>query len=251
MKKRLALFLALVLSIVSLFSIGAIGALAEETPVNGWVVEAQDLTVTKGSSINVVYTLKYNGEVVDSIINAADNGVEYTAKPYIELFDGETKIEMKTAGIIDTQNMEIGEKTITIKVYDKQVNGELLDDATFTLKVAKKDNTMTIIMIVVIVLFIGYFIWSNISNKKKQKQMQGQASQLKIGDRVKTIGGVCGFVSEINDAENTFTLEVGKDSFVKFDKGAIYQTAPAGGTATAKEETEEKVEASEEKKEDK
>ena len=56
---------------------------------------------------------------------------------------------------------------------------------------------------------------------------------LKIGDRVKTIGGICGFVVQINDAENTFVLETGLEgnkSYVKFDKGAIYQTAPAQGS---------------------
>ena len=63
-------------------------------------------------------------------------------------------------------------------------------------------------------------------------------NSLKIGDRVKTIGGVCGFVTEINDAENTFVLEVGENSFVKFDKGAIYQTAPAEGSANAKKNDE-------------
>ena len=61
-------------------------------------------------------------------------------------------------------------------------------------------------------------------------------NSLKIGDRVKTIGGVCGFVAEINDSENTFVLRTGmegSESFVKFDKGAIYQTAPANGSANA------------------
>ncbi len=59
---------------------------------------------------------------------------------------------------------------------------------------------------------------------------------LKIGDRVKTIGGICGFVAQINDAENTFVLETGLEenkSYIKFDKGAIYQTAPAQGNAVA------------------
>ena len=95
-------------------------------------------------------------------------------------------------------------------------------------------------------------IWSSISNKKKQKKAQEQATQIKIGDKVKTIGGVCGFVKEINNSENTFILEVGEKSFVKFDMGAIYQTAPANGNfddpknADAKKETKK-----EDKKEEK
>lgn len=53
-----------------------------------------------------------------------------------------------------------------------------------------------------------------------------------MGDKVKTIGGVCGVIVAIDDAENTFTMETGSGdnvSYIKFDKGAIYQTAPANG----------------------
>lgn len=95
---------------------------------------------------------------------------------------------------------------------------------------------ITVVFIVIIVAMIGLLIWQTISGKKKQKEAQNMVNQLKKGDRVKTIGGVCGFVVEINDAENTFVLETGTDddkSYVKFDKGAIYQTAPAQGSAVA------------------
>ena len=71
---------------------------------------------------------------------------------------------------------------------------------------------------------------------------------MKIGDKVKTIGGVCGYLYEINDEENTIVLETGtadKKSYVKFDKAAIYQTAPVKGIQTA--ETEKVEETTEEK----
>jgi preprotein translocase subunit YajC len=103
---------------------------------------------------------------------------------------------------------------------------------------------MLIITIVVLVALVGMFIWSTISNKKKRKEAQNVLDNLKIGDIVKTIGGICGFVAQINDAENTFVLETGLEenkSYVKFDKQAIYQTAPANGNA-AKEEKAEKEE---------
>ena len=101
-----------------------------------------------------------------------------------------------------------------------------------------------IIMGVLIVAIIGLFVWQSINGKKKQKEAQEMVNSLKIGDRVKTIGGVCGFVAQINDAENSFVLETGLEdnkSYVKFDKGAIYQTAPAQGNAV-KEKSEEKSE---------
>lgn len=107
---------------------------------------------------------------------------------------------------------------------------------------------------VLIVAIIGLFVWQTISGKKKQKEAQNMVNSLKIGDRVKTIGGICGFVAEINDAENTFVLRTGmegNESFVKFDKGAIYQTAPAQGNAVAapvKEEVKTEEVAKEEAK---
>lgn len=91
-----------------------------------------------------------------------------------------------------------------------------------------------------IVGIIALFVWQSISGKKKQKEAQNMVNALKVGDRVKTIGGICGFVAEINNNENTFVLETGLDgnkSYVKFDKGAIYQTAPAQGSAVAEKET--------------
>ena len=124
----------------------------------------------------------------------------------------------------------------------------LLEEATEQ----KPSYMMYVILGVVFVGLIGLLIWQTISGKKKQKEAQNMVNQLKIGDRVKTIGGICGFVAEINDAENTFVLETGtadNKSFVKFDKGAIYQTAPAQGSAVAA--AEEKAEKpAEEKKEE-
>lgn len=124
----------------------------------------------------------------------------------------------------------------------------LLESAGETAKSGGGMSLSSIIIFgVMIVAVIGLFVWQSISNKKKRKQAQETLNQLKVGDRVKTIGGICGFVVEINDAENTFVLETGvgdNKSTVKFDKGAIYQTAPAQGNAnpepTAEVKTEEK-----------
>lgn len=111
-----------------------------------------------------------------------------------------------------------------------------------------QETTTTIMWIVLGVILIAWVVFSIFSNKKKQQQAQNMVNSLKKGDRVKTIGGICGFVVEVNDNENTFVLETGLDdnkSYVKFDKGAIYQTAPAQGNAV-----EPKQEAVEEKKEE-
>lgn len=115
---------------------------------------------------------------------------------------------------------------------------------------AQTNITSLIIFGVLAVGIIGLFIWSSIRNKKQQKQAQEALNNIKIGDRVKTIGGICGFIVEINDAENTFVLETGSSEVkncIKFDKGAIYQTAPAKGNAVEEKATEQPKPAQEEK----
>ena len=58
--------------------------------------------------------------------------------------------------------------------------------------------------------------------------MQETLNALKPGCKVKTIGGICGVVVEVNREENTFVLETGSEtagkSYMKFDMVAIYQT---------------------------
>ena len=85
---------------------------------------------------------------------------------------------------------------------------------------------MYIILGVMLLLFIAFFVYSNYTNKKRQKEAEDKMNSIRVGDRVKTIGGICGIVVEVNDEENTFVLETGVDnsgSFIKFDKVAMYQ----------------------------
>ncbi len=88
-----------------------------------------------------------------------------------------------------------------------------------------------IMWILVGVIIVGFAIWMFFSSKKRKKQEQ-EAKDLidavKPGNKVKTIGGVCGIVVEVDSEENTFVLETGTEtsgkSYIKFDKQAIYQT---------------------------
>lgn len=102
-----------------------------------------------------------------------------------------------------------------------------------------------VILGVFVLLAVAFFFWSSRSNKKKQQEAKNMLDAMKIGDKVKTIGGVCGYLYEINNDENTIVLETGtadKKSYVKFDRAAIYQTAPVKGIETAEPVKEEKVE---------
>ena len=75
---------------------------------------------------------------------------------------------------------------------------------------------------------------------------------IKPGNKVKTIGGICGVVVEVCD-DNTFVLETGTEksgkSYMKFDKQAVYQTdavAPVAAPVAAPEAPVEEAKTEEE-----
>ena len=68
---------------------------------------------------------------------------------------------------------------------------------------------------------------------------------IRPGNKVKTIGGICGIVVEVNKEDNTFVLETGSEatgkSYVKFDRQAVYQTDAKADPQDKKEETKEET----------
>ena len=85
-----------------------------------------------------------------------------------------------------------------------------------------------VIMGVLLVVIIVFMILSRRSQKKKQQEQIDQLNAIGPGNKVKTIGGICGVVVEVCPEDNTFILESGSEasgkSYIKFDKQAVYQT---------------------------
>lgn len=85
-----------------------------------------------------------------------------------------------------------------------------------------------VIMGVLLVVIIVFMILSRRSQKKKQQEQLDQLNAIGPGNKVKTIGGICGVVVEVCPEDNTFILETGSEasgkSYIKFDKQAVYQT---------------------------
>ena len=118
----------------------------------------------------------------------------------------------------------------------------LLSGSTSTTEKSGGSWVTWVILGVFVLLAVAFFFWTSRSNKKKQQEAKNMLEAMKIGDKVKTIGGVCGYLYEINNEENTIVLETGtadKKSYVKFDRAAIYQTAPVKGIETAETVKEE------------
>lgn len=81
---------------------------------------------------------------------------------------------------------------------------------------------------VLVVLMIGAMFLMNRKSKKRQQEADELINAVKPGNKVKTIGGVCGIVVEVDKEENTFVLETGSETsgkcYMKFDRQAILQS---------------------------
>jgi preprotein translocase subunit YajC len=97
--------------------------------------------------------------------------------------------------------------------------------------------TFLFIMIAIIVLFM---FWNRQSQKKREQEINNKLDAIKPGDKVTTIGYVCGTVVEVCPEENTLVLETGSEtagkSYIKIDRRAVYYTNAGESNAVATEE---------------
>ena len=71
-----------------------------------------------------------------------------------------------------------------------------------------------------IILMIGMFALMIIPQRKREKKITDMLAAIKVGDRVRTIGGIYGTVSALRD--DIVTLTVGPDKVrLVFARGAI------------------------------
>ena len=94
----------------------------------------------------------------------------------------------------------------------------------------------SIMLIILVVVMVAFMVYSNRSQKKRQQETQNMLNAIQPGNKVKTIGGICGVVVEVCPEDNTFVLETGSEksgkSYLKFDKQAVYQTDAKAAPAT-------------------
>ena len=111
---------------------------------------------------------------------------------------------------------------------------------------ANEDAYSWVMVVILLGVMVTFMVLNSRSQKKRAQETQEMLNAIGPGNKVKTIGGICGIVVEVNPEDNTFVLETGSEthgkSYIKFDKQAVYQT-----DAQAKKEQpkEEKVEAEE------
>ena len=93
------------------------------------------------------------------------------------------------------------------------------------------------IMLVLIAIIVVFMVFNRRSQAKRQQETMDMLNAIQPGNKVKTIGGICGVVVEVCPEDNTFVLETGTEnsgkSYIKFDKQAVYQTDAVAKKAEA------------------
>lgn len=80
-----------------------------------------------------------------------------------------------------------------------------------------------------IIIFAVMYLMMIRPQKKKEKELRKQINAMKVGDKIVTIGGICGKISKIKD--DYVIIETGnigtqtEKSFIKFEKSAIKSVA--------------------------
>lgn len=101
----------------------------------------------------------------------------------------------------------------------------LLDGAATTQSAEGQSMMPTIIMMVVLFAIVYFFMIR--PQSKKQKEIQKFRNALQKGQDVVTIGGIHGTISNIDENDNTVTLEVATGTKIKFEKSAIMPNGAA------------------------
>lgn len=85
-----------------------------------------------------------------------------------------------------------------------------------------------LMMGILVAIIVVFMVFNRKSQQKREKEMMDKLNAIQPGNKVKTIGGICGVVVEVCPEDNTFVLETGTEargkSYIKFDKQAVYQT---------------------------
>lgn len=112
------------------------------------------------------------------------------------------------------------------------------------------------IYVVLIVMVVAMLVLPSITNRRRMKEYNQMLDQLRVGDEVRTIGGVVGRVTKINTKGElkTFVLETGAKgakTTMEFDMAAVGTVLKSTyvDPALTKAKKEEKAEVKEEKEE--
>ncbi len=109
------------------------------------------------------------------------------------------------------------------------------------------------IWVILGVLLVFMVLMSVIPNKKRQKKAQEMMNSIRVGSKIKTIGGFIGEIKAINNDRNEFVVDVSANGdgsiLVTIDRAAVYTVlnpaTPAPETVAAADDLAQDVKAEE------
>jgi preprotein translocase YajC subunit len=80
----------------------------------------------------------------------------------------------------------------------------------------KSSNNGNLIQIgIMFVVFLGFILWQNYTNKKHENEKKSMLNDLKIGDKVQTNTGIIGIISFISEDKQIIEIKTGFDFSTK------------------------------------
>ena len=101
------------------------------------------------------------------------------------------------------------------------------------------DTQQIVLIVLVVLLVIVLIVMPIFTNKKRQQSVNTLHNSLKVGDKVMTIGGIIGIVTEVKQTspvDKEFTIETGEEgrkTTMVLDIKALYQIMPEVGASAA------------------
>jgi len=97
----------------------------------------------------------------------------------------------------------------------------LLDAAASSGDAAAGQGPSTLIMLAIFAVFIIFwYVIALRPQRKKEKELKAKVDKMRVGDRIITIGGLCGKVANVKDDEVTIMTSAA-NTLVTFKKSAI------------------------------
>jgi preprotein translocase subunit YajC len=98
-------------------------------------------------------------------------------------------------------------------------------------------DSQWLLILALIAFFVIMLVFSVLPQKRKQKQLAEMSSRIKVGDKVKTVGGIVGNVVDISEDETVFTILSGS-STLEVDRSCVYSMEMLGLSAAEKPQKE-------------
>lgn len=108
---------------------------------------------------------------------------------------------------------------------------------------ANQDGNNVVFSVIIIVALLGMLIFPYFTQRKKNKEYVDMLNSIKVGDLVKTAGGIIGKITKITEKGEikTVILETGsktEKSYMEFDMSMIYCVMKSTKVEEPKEEVE-------------